>query len=250
MSETDSASSLRWKSRFASLPSFPGKLRLIDLAAAVLRSTGGHERKTCLWENAEFSVDLRDRIQRQMWCGCYEPHIMQALGEILRPGDTFLDLGAHIGYHSYFAAGLVGSSGHVFAFEADPENFLRLKKNLEPFPHAIACQSAMWSHEEKLVFTRSESVKESGWGSLANVRNAPEREHVEVDALSLDAWGEHVGVNGIRAAELDVEGAELAVLLGAKCTLRQTRPVLLLEINELLLRQTKASAGLVEQLLR
>ena len=232
------------------LPSFPGKVRLIDAAATVLRFTGQNERKVCLWEGAEFCVDLRDRIQRQMWCGCYEPHVTAALRKILRRGDTFVDLGAHIGYHSYFAAGLVGASGSVFSFEADPANFQRLRKNLQHFPQAILEHCAIWSDEENLMFTRSESLKESGWGALARVRTAPQREQVEVHGVSLDAWGERAKPEAIRAIKIDVEGAELAVLCGAKQVLQSMRPILLLEMSEPLLRQSGASAVVIEELLR
>lgn len=249
MSGTDSAPVLRRKSGFGSLPCFPGKLRLIDLSAAVLRSIGGNERKVCLWESAEFYVDLRDRIHRQMWCGCYEPHVTRALRKVLRAGDTFLDLGAHIGYHSYFAAGLVGPHGHVYAFEAEPGNFARLRKNLGHFPHASAEHCAVWSDDRNLLFTRSESLKESGWGALASVRNAPEREQIEVHGVSLDAWTERTRLEAIRAIKIDVEGAELAVLRGAERVLRQMRPVLLLEMCEPLLRQAGASAVMIEELL-
>jgi len=249
MTGTDPLPISRWQSRLLSLPAFPGKLRLINMAAAALRSIGKNTQKVCLWDDAEFCVDLRDRIQRQMWCGCYEPHIMRALRRILRAGDVFLDLGAHIGYHSYFAAGLVGPSGRVFALEADPGNYLRLKRNLEAFPYAHAEQCAIWSHEGKLIFARSESIKESGWGALASVHNAPEREQIEVEGVSLDAWSERIGLKAVRAAKMDVEGSEFAVLQGAVRVLQNMRPILLLEMNESLLRQAGASAVLVEQLL-
>jgi len=250
MNGTNATSIPTWKSWFGSLPSFPGKVRLIDMAAGVLLLTGGNERKVCLWEGAEFCVDLRDRIQRQMWCSCYEPHVTAALRRILRPGDTFVDLGAHIGYHSYLAAGLVGASGCIFSFEADPANFQRLRRNLEGFPQARAEHCAVWSGEENLMFTRSESLKESGWGALASVRNAPEREQVAVHGVSLDFWSERAKPEAIRAIKIDVEGAELAVLHGAKRILQGMRPILVMEVSEPLLRQAGASASMIEELLR
>lgn len=42
-----------------------------------MRFAGEDERKVCLWEGAEFTVDLRDHIQRQMWSSCYEPLLRQ-----------------------------------------------------------------------------------------------------------------------------------------------------------------------------
>jgi FkbM family methyltransferase len=250
MTRTDSPIIPRWRSRLASLPPFSGKLRLINLAAAALRSIGRNDQKVFLWDGAEFCVDLRDRIQRQMWCGCYEPHVMGALRGILRAGDVFLDLGAHIGFHSYFAAGLVGPAGRVFAFEPDPGNYLRLKKNLEAFPYAQAEQCAIWSSETKLIFARSELTEESGWGALASVHNAPEREQIEVESVSLDVWTERSGVKAIRAAKIDVEGSEFEVLQGAGRVLQQMRPILLFEMNESLLLQAGASAAVLKQLLR
>ena len=246
MTRTDPPIIPRWRSRLASLPPFSGKLRLINLAAAVLGSIGRNDQKVFLWDGAEFCVDLRDRIQRQMWCGCYEPHVMRTLRGILRAGDVFLDLGAHIGYHSYFAAGLVGPSGRVFAFEPDPGNYMRLKKNLD----AKAEQCAIWSSETKLIFARSELTEESGWGALASVHNAPEREQIEVESVSLDAWTERSGVKAIRAAKIDVEGSEFEVLQGATRVLQQMRPILLFEMNESLPLQAGASAAVLGQLLR
>ena len=62
-----------------------------------------------------------------MWGGCYEPHVRHSLEVLLSPGDMFIDVGGHIGYHSVLGASLVGSRGRVIAFEADPRNFERLK---------------------------------------------------------------------------------------------------------------------------
>ncbi len=239
----------QWNSWFALLPDFPGKQRLIDGAAGLLQCFGKNQRKVCLWKGAQFGVDLCDRIQRQMLFGCYEPHVMQAMCGILRGGDTFVDVGAHIGYHSYFAAGLVGPAGRVFGLEADPSNFARLKKNLESFPNAHAYQCAAWSREEKLNFERSASAGESGWGSLARAQNARLGEQIEVEGVSLDAWSKRAALKAIRALKIDVEGAELAVLQGAENVLQEMRPILLIELNVPLLEQAGASAALIEQFL-
>lgn len=118
------------------------------------------------------------------------------------------------------------------------------------FPYAYAEECAIWSHVGKLIFARSESSKESGWGALASVHNAPEREQIEVAGVSLDAWSERIGLKAVRAAKMDVEGAEFAVLQGARRVLQQMRPILLLEMNESLLLQAGVSAVLVEELLR
>ena len=59
--------------------------------------------------------------------GTGEPEVQDALRRHLRPGMTFYDLGANIGFFSLLAARLVGEQGRVFAFEADPEIAARLR---------------------------------------------------------------------------------------------------------------------------
>ena len=44
------------------------------------------------------------------------------LRQVLRPADTYVDVGANIGYFSLLAARLVGKQGHVFAFESISQN--------------------------------------------------------------------------------------------------------------------------------
>src|SRR2546430_880038 len=42
---------------------------------------------------------------------------------LLRPGDLFVDVGAYDGLVSLIAAHAVGSTGHVYSFEPNPEAF-------------------------------------------------------------------------------------------------------------------------------
>jgi ribosomal protein L11 methylase PrmA len=47
--------------------------------------------------------------------GNYEADLTSAFGELLQPGQTFVDVGANEGWFSMLAAKLVGSSGRVLA---------------------------------------------------------------------------------------------------------------------------------------
>src|SRR5918992_882109 len=62
--------------------------------------------------------------------GVWEARETQFLRAVLRPGDTFVDVGAKIGYFSVLAAGRVGSAGYVIAFEPEPRNLELLHMNL------------------------------------------------------------------------------------------------------------------------
>jgi FkbM family methyltransferase len=245
-----SPSDRRWGGILAFFPPFPGKARIIETAALLTRLSGANEDTVCLWRGAPFSVDLRDRIQREMWAGCYEPHVMRALRVILRPGDTFVDVGAHIGYLSYLAAGLVEPQGAVFSFEPDPAAFARLKRNLEVFPWAHPLNLAASDEEGQVGFERSPVSSESGWGTLSQVRDMRRGQHVTVTARSLDSWSSSADLSGLRLIKLDAEGSEPRVLLGARKLLQRFRPVVLMELNGILLRQTGSSAIALQKLLR
>ncbi len=63
----------------------------------------------------------------------YEPHVSALLRRELARGDTFLDVGANIGYFTMMAANLVGPSGKVVAVEPMDKNlqllYLGIEKN-------------------------------------------------------------------------------------------------------------------------
>lgn len=234
----------------AGAPAFRGKSRIAD---ALGRMAG---KRNDGWGNCSpapgvsLRVNLRDRIERLMWGGCYEPHVQRCLQALLRPGDVYLDAGAHIGFHATVAASLVSASGRVFAFEADPENFARLAEHCRPFPWATAEHRAVWERSERLTFERSSRADESGWGSVTAVRDFHRGEHVEVEAVSLDDWQTAAKVSAIRLIKVDAEGSEPAILRGAQGLLRTLRPMVILELNDVVLRQAGSSARELSEGLR
>ena len=63
--------------------------------------------------------------------GCYErpetDFVMGYIGE----GDTVIDVGANIGYHTLLLARKVGRSGTVYGFEPEAGNFEILRNNVD-----------------------------------------------------------------------------------------------------------------------
>jgi FkbM family methyltransferase len=62
--------------------------------------------------------------------GVWEARETEFLRTLLRPGYTFVDVGANIGYFSVLAAACTGSSGYVIAIEPEPRNLQLLRMNL------------------------------------------------------------------------------------------------------------------------
>ena len=235
---------------YSALPPFPGKWRLIDWTARLYCRFGPHDRENFPWPGNGFSVDLHDRIQRLMWCGSYEPHITRCLKLILRSGDTFLDVGANIGYHSFFAAKLVEDPGRVFSFEPDPVLYPRLVHNLSSFPSARAVNAAVCDRDAIGTFERSFHPTESGWGTLAQVRSLGQGQQISVQTLTLDSFLQTNGILSVRAIKLDAEGSEFFALQGAARLLRDLRPALLFEVSPPLLALAGSTPDEIGSLLR
>ncbi len=174
----------------ASAGQFRGKARLADLLGRLTSSwTGG--RGTFSVANGETAtIDLGDRIQRLMWGAAYEPDVRKCVAALLRPGDTFVDVGAHIGFFSLLASSLVGSQGKVYAFEADATLFQILHSNALAYPWLVPSLRAVWNKSGSATFSNPRQTGESGWGKLAAVRN--EGHTTSVQAISLDDWYESV----------------------------------------------------------
>ncbi len=195
--------------------SIPGQGRIADAVGKLAGWVGGGRAIASPWPGVRFEVDMNDRIQRQMWAGVYEQHVRQCFDVLLQPGDGYVDVGAHIGYHAVAAAHRVGAGGRVTAFEADPAIYNRLTRNLAQFPWAQAVHAAVWHSSGMLTLERSSNNDESGWGTLTSVRDLGKGEHVDVRATSIDDWFRDAGISRWNAMKLDAEGSEPAVLRGA-----------------------------------
>ena len=82
-------------------------------------------------------------------------------------GDTFVDIGANIGYHSLLASHRVGPNGKVFAFEASPSIFALLQENIASnsahniIPRNVAVTDAC--RAISIFSTRSVSQQARSW---------------------------------------------------------------------------------------
>jgi FkbM family methyltransferase len=153
----------------------------------------------------------------------YEPFESKLVREQLKPGMTVYNIGANLGYYALLASECVGAEGKVYAFEPAPENFELLRRtisengcaNIELFPSAVSDRSG--------EATLSISATNSGDHQL---RMDSSRDHIQVPTVSIDEFIKkgHASPNAII---MDVQGAELDVLRGAKSLLASNAPLVL-----------------------
>lgn len=155
--------------------------------------------------------------------GTYEPEQTGLLARSLRPGDTFLDLGAHVGFHTLLAARLVGPAGWVVAFEPSPRNarYLRRHLALNGCGNVRVEEAAVSDAAGAARFLHGRGT---GTGRLSGAGG------VEVRTVALDGYCAEHGLSPA-AVKIDVEGAELAVLRGAEEILTRCRPLVFLSTH-------------------
>jgi FkbM family methyltransferase len=154
-----------------------------------------------------------------------------------------VDVGAHVGFITVSAAQCVGSQGRVFSFEPDPSLYEKLARNVAELPWVQTFRSAVCQETGARTFERASSDGESGWGTLTSVRDLKKGEHIEVLGTSLDDWSVRGSVDSIRAIKIDAEGSEVSILAGAGETIARLCPVIIMELNDALLRQAGASGS-------
>jgi FkbM family methyltransferase len=188
---------------------------------------------------------LDDHTQRKVLFGVYEGAETAVVSDRLRPGDTFVDVGAHIGWYTTLAARAVGPAGRVFAFEPFPRNHALLSANVASngldqvqITHAAVSDAPGSITVAVQGESDSGSVTAGPWGST---------DSVEVPAVTLD--GVVPADADVAFIKIDVEGFERHVLDGAPSTLQRTRAVLI-ELNRGALEIAGSSPEEIVALLR
>lgn len=132
-----------------------------------------------------------------------------------KKGDVVLDAGAYPGDLALYLSSLVGSSGKIISLEPDLENYNKMVKNLElnKIKNVILLNKGLWKKDDLLTLSSKDygsSFKEGG------------KDKVEV--VSIDSLMEKQKLKKIDFIKMDIEGAEIEAIIGAKNTLDKYSP--------------------------
>lgn len=188
-------------------------------------------------EGLTIFLNPADKVITQMLMdsGTYEPETTATIHDLLGPGDTFIDVGANIGWFTLIASREVGDQGRVVAFEPEPQSFEFLRRNVE----FNKCSNVIL--EEKALSDKPGNV----WLYIADTNKgghsffeSPERSaRVKVQALPLDEYLK--GMEGeIDLVKIDTEGAEGIILEGMRDAIQtRQRMSIVLEFTPGVLRE-------------
>jgi FkbM family methyltransferase len=167
--------------------------------------------------------------------GAYEPDVTAVLRRRLGPGQTFVDVGANVGWFSLLAASIVGPRGTVVAVEPNPRNVALLEASARDngFGNIRVANVAL---AERPMPVALETDGSNGRVIPVDTPPAsPVRASYVVAARPLDDVLEGLGVGHVDVVKVDVEGAEPLVLLGGHRTFASPPPILVTEFYPLAL---------------
>lgn len=194
--------------------------------------------------NGKYRVKMPEFLAAHDCWDNWERERFESMEANLKKGDVLFDVGAETGAISAIYAQFVGAENLVL-FEPNPSNWQNIYATwqAENLPNPLAMRCALVSNRNS-GNADFDTGAINGWPIVALTGNiwTPRsfryiHEHADkTPQLSLDAF---VAMTGIipKAITIDVEGAEMRVLLGAEASLMAHHPLVWVSIHEDLLRR-------------
>lgn len=155
---------------------------------------------------------------------------LNILLSLIRVGDTVIDVGANIGTHSIAFAAAVANSGKVISFEPQPAVAELLRKNLlaNGFPEVVVRQQGV-AEKNGVMHIEIPSYHDKSNVGAAFLTKEARNNSLKVSVTNLDS----LGLKRCRLLKIDSEGMGIKVLRGAGELIRETRPLVSLELDEI-----------------
>ncbi len=202
----------------------------------------GHTAKWVITEIFSGAVRLWiDLADKYVSFGCliddYEPLETAALRRLLRPGAHVVDVGANVGWFTFLAALAVGPEGHVSAIEPrlPTVDYLRRSVRLNQLDERITVmQTAVGRATGSASIVWQPASRNPGsahFGEPGGSMPGDDCATLEAQAVDVRTLDDLLAGTEVDCVKLDIEGAEGLALLGADSVLRESRPLMLCEIN-------------------
>ncbi len=196
------------------------------------------------------------RVRMKLLTRTYEADTVELVRKVTRPGMIALDIGANVGYYTRLLSKLVGSSGHVLAFEPHPGSFILLRQNTVQLKNVTLIEMAV-GHTEGWA-TLYDSLPESGGSSLrydarhvAKLRATHAGQALapriledfstatyRVNTTSVDSLLSERKILEVNVVKMDIEGAELDALRGMEGIIQSSKQLdMFIEFNPRTLRR-------------
>lgn len=203
---------MRYYQALLRLPNFRGKSRLQHLAQIAFFLP----QKSKILHGLVMELDALEWTQMDILrTGCIEPLTSELYGRLLRSGDVYIDIGAHVGFHTLVARYFVGDKGRVIAIDPQPYNCQKMLSNWRAnnFENLLVYVAAAGNRNEALIlYDQSVTDKSRLSLCLEPVNNQAQRFRVPI--IRLDEVLKEQSLEYVRLLKIDVEGYETEVIEG------------------------------------
>ena len=222
--------------------------KILEFFSIILKNCFEIKAKTFWGE--QIIVVIPEQVSLNLYYyGFYEEGLTNMILEYLKPGMTFIDIGAHIGYFSLLGSLIVGSEGKVHSFEPTPSTFNILRSNLYAKKNVELKNMAVYSNNTNL-YIHDYGIRYSAFNSLYSSRLPSEAISklnpikIDVQAISLD---EYIIANNIIPdfIKIDAESSEYQILIGMEKTLNKYSPIISIEVGDMDVKGVPTSKDLI-----
>lgn len=160
----------------------------------------------------------------------FDHNIIALTKSIINEGDCVLDVGANYGQMSVHLSKLVGESGKIYSFEAEPYVFSILEDNIklnncsnvQPVFGAVHKQNNI-----DLIFPEPDFLRFTSYGSYGLDFKAVKGRKVKTITIDSLEIKEKIGF-----MKIDVQGADLYAMQGAIETIKKNKMPILFEFEQ------------------
>jgi len=153
--------------------------------------------------------------------GIYEDRTTDIFKNSIKADMSVIDIGANIGYYALIAARLAGSTGKVYAFEPEPDNYSLLVKNisLNNYANITPVRKAVSDRTGRArLFTDKIDFGRHSLSSDTTIRRG---RVINVETTTLDEFfTDRIGNRKADIIKMDAEGAEGLIIEGAEKILK------------------------------
>lgn len=158
----------------------------------------------------------------------------------LKPNDTVFDIGANIGYTTLLFSKKC-NDGYIYSIEPSKELFKTVEDHLKLNEVTnVKVLNIGLGEKEKKVQLYKVSENNSGMNRVLEEENVPFNSE-SILIKTLDDVVKEQGLSKVNAIKIDVEGYEYNILKGAYNTLKESHPTLLIEIDDVNLKEQYSS---------
>jgi FkbM family methyltransferase len=223
-----------------SLPQFRGKYRLGMMLQNRLMGNRTYRKPQVvvkMKEGFKMPIDVRSDMDfSAFWTAKYDTELINKFCSLFQEGWTVLDIGSNIGYYSIpFARKMEQLQGHVYSFEPLSTNFDALNQAIALNAcQAISTYKIGIGQEKGTLGIALTEKGATGNAVLTNEVLIKERGFEPIESVAIEALDDFYVEQNIQSCDfikVDIEGAEIYFLRGAKQTIEKYRPIIYGEFN-------------------